>query len=70
MANNDFKNYYSDSDKDFSFRENLIKSVFLIEIQKTDLNSAEEVNTIAKRSITVADTLLEKMYHKQEGEQK
>ena len=62
---NDFKNYYSDSDSDFSFRENLIRSVFLIELQKTDLNSAEEVNSIAERSIVVADVLLKKMYNKQ-----
>jgi hypothetical protein len=61
---NDFKEYYSDSDTDFSFRENLIRSVFLIELQKTDLNSAQEVNSIAERSIVVADTLLEKMYNK------
>ena len=62
---NDFKNYYSDSDNDFSFRENLIRSVFLIELQKTDLNSAQEVNSITERSIVVADVLLEKMYNKQ-----
>jgi len=61
---NDFKEYYGDSDADFSFRENLIRSVFLIELQKTDLNSAQEVNSIAERSIVVADTLLEKMYNK------
>jgi hypothetical protein len=61
---NDFKEYYSDNENDFSFRENLIKSVFLIELQKTDLNSAQEVNSIAERSIVVADVLLEKMYNK------
>ena len=63
---NDFKDYYGDKESDFSFRENLIRSIFLSQFAKLNLRNPSdsgEINNIADKSIEVADILLEKMYN-------
>ena len=58
----DFRDYYSDTDNDFSFRENLIRSIYLSELSKTHVEGPKEMGHLADRSIIAADILLEKLY--------
>ena len=59
---NDFREYYSDTDSDFSFRESLIRSIYLSELSKAHVEGPKEMGHLADRSIIAADILLEKLY--------
>lgn len=58
----DFRDYYSDTDSDFSFRESLIRSIYLSELSKAHVEGPKEMGHLADRSIIAADILLEKLY--------
>lgn len=60
---NDFRQYYTDVDNDFSFRENLIRSIYLSELSKASVESPKEMSHLADKSIIAADILLEKIYN-------
>lgn len=54
---NDFKSYYSDNESDFSFREKLIRDIYL-----TKIDAIKDSSKWAEESIKMADVLLEKMF--------
>lgn len=59
----DFRKYYSDSDTDFSFREVLIRSIYLEELKKNNIESPGEMQHIARKSIIAGDILLENLWN-------